>query len=170
MSQAGIFAQPTPPLNPAIPTSFVTDAGTAVPALNVLQVHGGTDITTSGAGNTILITFTGPTGFVWNVVTGPGPIPLVNQNGYIAKGAIPIQFILPAAATIGDTYRIVGYGNLWTLAQNAGQSITIGFSTTTLGVGGSLQATMISDGIELVCVTTNLEFFEIGIQGNIKII
>lgn len=171
MSQAGIFVPPPQPISPTIPTSFVTDAGTAVPALNVLQVLGGTDITTSGAGNTILITFTGAPGLTWNVVTSANnPVTLVTQNAYIAKGALPVNFVLPAGAAVGDIYRIVGYGNLWTLSQNAGQSITIGFVTSTVGIGGSLQATMISDGIELVCVTTNLEFFEIGIQGNIKII
>jgi len=44
-----------------VPTSFVTDAGVAVPAVNILNVLGGTGITTSGAGNTITITNTGAT-------------------------------------------------------------------------------------------------------------
>lgn len=170
MSQAGGFTKSSS-LNPAIPTSFVTDSGTAIPALNVLQVLGGTDITTSGAGNTILVTFTGAAGLTWNVVTSANnPVTLVASNAYIAKGASPVNFVLPAGAAIGDSFRIVGYGNLWTLTQNAGQSITIGFVTSTPGVGGSVQATMISDGLELVCVTKNLEFYEIGIQGNPKLV
>ena len=46
---------------PAIPTSFVTDSGVAVPVANTLNVLGGTGITTAGAGNTVTITATGST-------------------------------------------------------------------------------------------------------------
>jgi len=48
--------------HPEIPTSFVTDSGTAVPVANTLNIFGGTDITTSGAGNTVTISFTGAIG------------------------------------------------------------------------------------------------------------
>jgi hypothetical protein len=106
-------------------------------------------------------------GLTWSVKTSAdNPVTLSNGNGYIAKGASAVNFVLPATATIGDTYFIQGYGNLWTLAQNAGQSVIIGNVTSTVGVGGSVTATMASDALELLCVTTNNEFYKIDMQGN----
>jgi len=165
MSQAGINSAAGS--NPHIPTSFVLDVGTAIPSGNILDVNGGAGVTTSvGASNQIIITVAS-SGFTWNVVTAAmNPITLVAENGYITKGAGVVDFILPAAAIIGDTFEIVGYGNLWTIAQNAGQSIRLGSSATTAGVFGSLSASMVTDCIKLICVTTNLEFFIPDCQGN----
>ncbi len=109
-----------------------------------------------------------PSGFTWNVVTSvSNPISLVPSNGYIPKGAGVVDFILPAAANVGDTFKIAGYGNLWTLAQNALQSITLGSSSTSVGVLGSVTATQVRDSIELVCVTNNTEFQILNGVGNL---
>lgn len=168
MSQAGALLGSSE-IGPDVPTSFVTDSGIAIPSLNVLNVLGGTGSTTSASGNTITINVSASS-FTWNLVTSAmNPIALAAGNGYICKGAGAVNFTLPAAASLGETFRIVGYGNLWTIAQNAGQSITIGNQTTTVGAFGDLTATMISDGIELLCVTNNSEFYETGIQGNPKL-
>lgn len=45
-----------------VATSYVTDAGTAVPSAGVLHVNGASGVTTSGAGNTITITGSGTGG------------------------------------------------------------------------------------------------------------
>ena len=109
--------------------------------------------------------------FMWSIVTSADNVKtLVKANGYIAKGAGVVQFILPAAAAVGDTFWIKGYGNLWTLAQNAGQSVSLGSLTSTVGVSGSLSATQVKDGIEILCVTANTEFEVIDCIGNPTII
>ena len=53
MSQQGIIDVESG--NPQIPTSFITDSGTAIPILNVLEILGGEGIDTSASGNTITI-------------------------------------------------------------------------------------------------------------------
>lgn len=139
--------------------SLTGDSGGAVfPTANNINVIGGPGIQVSGAGSTLTINNTGA-GFNWNVVTNAtNPNSLVKENGYIPKGGVAVQFLLPATAAVGDTFRISGYGNLWTLTQNALQTITLGIVTTTAGIGGSITATNARDTIELVCVAANLEF------------
>jgi len=168
MSQAGIIDGITGA--PTIPTSFVADVGVAIPAANILNIVGGVGITTSGAGNTISISLVSAM-VTWFVVTSAdNPVSMAPQRGYIPKGAGAVTFVLPAASDIGDIMYIEGYGNLWTLTQNAGQSVILGSQITTIGVGGSLTATMVSDAVTLVCVTTDTEFKVIAPQGNLTVV
>ena len=55
MSQAGSLNESSGPSPPDVPIDFVTDAGTAIASLNVINIFGGTNITTSATGNTITI-------------------------------------------------------------------------------------------------------------------
>jgi hypothetical protein len=155
---------------PDVPTLFVCDVGSATPALNTLDVLGAGGTTTSGSGNTITITSTGG-GLTWTVVTSASnPVLLTPGNGYICKGVSAVQFTLPASAAIGDLYKIVGTANLWTIAQNANQSITIGTATSSVGVGGSITASTASDGLEILCINTNTGWFSTYVQGNPTIV
>lgn len=168
MSQAGIASISNS--NPHIPTSFVTDAGTAVPVANVLEILGGTGVTTTGVGNVVTI-IVSASGMTWNVITSADNVKqILVENGYITKGGTACILILPPAANIGDTFTIVGYGNLWQVTQNAGQTIFFGSQQTTAGVGGSLTATMIKDRIEVVCVTANTEFEVVSSIGNLTVV
>jgi hypothetical protein len=57
MSQIFVpFSGSTSPSN--VPTSFVTDNGTAIPLANVLNVLGASGTVTSGSGNTVTVTST----------------------------------------------------------------------------------------------------------------
>jgi len=141
------------------PVSFVAGA---------IRIVGLTDVQTSNGGAGIINIDNTISGFAWNVVTSAtNPNALVADNGYIPKGAGVVTFILPAVAAIGDHFSIAGYGNLWTLTQNAGQSVTLGNQTSTVGVLGSVTATHIRNSIEIVCVTANTEFQIINSTGNI---
>jgi len=145
--------------------------GSAVaPNIRISTLTAGAGIAiTNGPGSVVITSTTG--GFAWNVITSlTNPNSLVKQNGYIPKGGIQVILALPLTATIGDNFQIAGYGNLWTLRQNAGQSISFGNLTTTIGVGGSITATHIRDTIEIVCVTTNTEFQVVDSVGNLTIV
>jgi hypothetical protein len=117
------------------------------------------------------VSSSGSAGFTWSSVTSAtNPNSIVAAHGYIAKGAVVVTFVLPASALVGDTFVIAGYGNLWTLTQNANQSVTLGDMTSTVGVGGSVTATQVKDTMTIVCVTANTEFQALSSIGNLAIV
>jgi hypothetical protein len=108
---------------------------------------------------------TGASGIQWSVVAVPTTF--VSGNGYIPLASV--VFTLPATAAVGAQFRIAGNVGLWTIAQNAGQSIQFGNVNTTTGAGGSLAATNHGDCVELVCIATNTNFAVISSIGNINV-
>jgi hypothetical protein len=113
------------------------------------------------------VSLSGGVGFTWIVVTSAdNPVTFAPMTGYICKGAGAVDFILPPAATVGDEYWVKGIGNLWTIAQNAAQTISLGFQTTTAGVTGTVIATQVKDAVQIICVTNNLEFEILTAVGN----
>lgn len=167
MSQAGVINVTSS--SPTIPTNFVTNSGTAIPALNILNVLGSGAITTSGAGNTITIAISG-SGLTWSTISASQA--LATNNGYICispGGALALS--LPAASSRGDVIEITLDGaTSFAITQGAGQSIRIGNLTTTAGVGGSLTTTMQGDSIYLVCQTANLKWNVLSSMGNFTVV
>lgn len=155
MSQAGVINATEG--TPSIPTLFVADSGDAIPALNVLNVFGGSGITTSGSGNTLTITATG-TGFAWNMVTSGAPvnpIQIVAENGYSCQGVALVTFILPLAPNFGDTFIIASTSSRFRIAANGGQQMRIGNAISTAGSGTATSNTA-GDFVEMVYVGSNI--------------
>ncbi|MGL5263351.1 MAG: hypothetical protein ACRDAI_02065 [Candidatus Rhabdochlamydia sp.] len=120
----------------------------------------GTGITVTGSPVSLggTVTLTVPAGGInWvNVTTTTQTIS--TNTGYIANNAAQVVFTLPATANVGDTFYVTGNGTAgtagWKVAQNAGQQIYFGSTTTTTGTGGSLTSTNQLDSIRAVCVVS----------------
>ena len=94
-----------------VATTFVSDAGNAIPAVNLLNVVGAGGISTSGSGNTLTITSTGGTAGSVLGASINGPMTTNGSFSYIAPyGSITnttqshAQFLCPAAGTIDNYY------------------------------------------------------------------
>jgi hypothetical protein len=140
----------------ADPTAATLTAGTGVSITN-------------GAGS-ITINATG-SGLTWTVVTGTSQAAAVN-NGYIANNAGLVTVTLPSTSAVGDMVAVTGINNAtgWKVAQNAGNQIFFGTSSTTSGTGGSLASTATRDTVFLVCMTANATWNVVGAVGNLTVV
>ena len=98
---------PTTTLTPSIPTSFVTNSGTATPSANVINVLGTGGATTSGAGNTITVVVSSiPNAYV--NVTGPTSYNVLSTDYFIScssfAGICTIR--LPNSPTLNQVFVI----------------------------------------------------------------
>lgn len=139
----------------ADPSAAALTAGTGVSITN-----GAGSITINAAGG----------GLTWTVVTGTTQAIAVN-NGYIANNAGVVTATLPATSAVGDVVAITGMNNAtgWKIAQNAGNQIFFGTSSTTAGATGFLQSTAIRDAVLLVCTSTNANWQVLNSIGNITV-
>lgn len=108
-------------------------------------------------------------GISWNEETGTSATMAVD-NGYIANNAALVTLTLPDTAALGSVVRVAGKGaGGWKIAQNAGETIHFGTSSTTTGATGYLQNTEQYDAVELVCITANTDWVVISSVGNITV-
>jgi hypothetical protein len=130
----------------------------------------GTGISISNGAGSITISGSGG-GLTWTDVATSTQTMAVN-NGYTSNDSSTlVTFTLPSTAAYGTVMAIVGKATgLWTIAQNAGQSINFGIATTTTGTGGSLSSTKQYDVVYLLCTVANTTFTVLNSIGNLTVV
>jgi hypothetical protein len=137
------------------------------PVLGTITGTGGISVSV-GAGS-ITVSGTG-SGIGWNEITGTTQA-MSQDQGYVSNNAAQVVFSLPVTASFGTIINIVGKGaGGWKVAQNAGQNIQLGSTSSTVGAAGYIESTNQFDSIELLCTTANTTWTVIGgPQGNITV-
>jgi hypothetical protein len=104
---------------------------------------------------------------MWVPISTSGPV--IFNTAYITTNDISrVVFDLPNVCSVGDYFRIAGYGLAgWEINAPPGISIIYGDQETTNG--GTLSSINPHDCIELVCVAANSKFEELSSQGNITV-
>lgn len=106
----------------------------------------------------------------WSEETGTSVAMTVN-SAYTANNAGLVTLTLPDTAAYGSRIRVSGKGaGLFRIAQNAGETIHFGSSTTTTGVGGYIEATLQYDVIELLCITADVQWLVLSSVGNLTVV
>lgn len=123
----------------------------------------------SGVAGNPTISVTG-SGFPWNDVTSATQT-LAANNGYVTDRGGGVAYTLPATANLGDMIWISGKLGAWTVAQNAGQQILVGSSSSTVGVTGSIASTNVGDCALLLCTTAGAStvWRAVNLVGNLTI-
>lgn len=134
MSQAGSLKVLDSVLPSDVPINFVTNSGTAVSTANTLNVLGGGETTTSGAGNTVTIT---------------APNPVINTDSGTATSVAGAFTISGAGGTTtsgsGSTVVINGSGGgggggATTFPTNSGTAVQVAGVLNVLGAGSILSS------------------------------
>ena len=126
----------------------------------------GAGIAITNAAGSVTISSTG-SGLAWEEVTDATKSMAV-ATAYGANRAGGVTFTLPSTCAAGSVMEIIGMQGLWSLAENAGQTIYMGNTNATITTG-TLTATNAGDCITLRCITTDTDFRVIASMGNITI-
>ncbi len=139
----------------ADPTGATLTSGTGMSIIN-------------GAGSITLNSVGG--GITWSTVTVDATAGV--NTGTVANKAGLLTMTLPSTSAVGDIVAITGINTAlgWKIAQNAGNTIFFGTSTTTPGTGGSLASVATHDTVTLVCVTANANWSVLSSVGNITVV
>ena len=145
---------------------LIGSTGVAPVVANLTSTDSSVTIT-NGAGSINLAVAGG--GVLWTEITAAA-VALAVNNGYVLNRATLITATLPVTAAFGTVIRLCGKGaGGWIIAQNAGQNIQVGNSSSTVGVGGSVASTNQFDTIELLCSVANTTWTTLSSVGNFTI-
>ena len=108
---------------------------------------------------------------VWQDITTATQT-MVAGVSYIADYASgPVVFTLPASSAVGTVLQVKGgfNGLGWQILQNAGQQISVGNVSSTLGNTGYIQSTNNTDAVSLVCLVADTIWGNFAVQGSIDL-
>ena len=132
-------------------------------------ISAGTGINVTNGAGTISVGVVGG-GTTWTDVSGVSQA-IGSNNSYTANNAGLVTLTLPVAMAYGSVVEICGKGaGGWLLAQQAGQTIYYGSSTTTPGAGGSIASTGQYDSIKILCTVADTTFTVTAAVGNHTIV
>lgn len=117
----------------AVATSYDEDVGTAVPALGVLNIVGGTGISTSGSGNTVTITNTAP------------DLPYFSLTPYIVGSDIHSQFTTISSAIAAGVSAGVPF-NVFVKPGTYTENITLPANCNIFGFGNTNFSNVVIKG------------------------
>lgn len=156
------------------------DGGSLTPFITLTANNTPTCVLASGVTGTTQAPGTSDTTLATTafVAAAGGGLSYVNQNTSSVtmapnttygcnNGASLITFTLPAAATAGQVFEIVGNSSGgWTLVYGSGQSVRFGNIITTTTTG-SLSSSNRGDCIKIICIVANTTFSAYSSVGNI---
>ncbi len=170
MSQAGANSTSSGSAGDGILTLTGNSGGAVGPDVggNVSLVGTGTVTVTGTPGSNLLEI--GVSGSSWVQISNDDV--LTTNTSYICVspgGVLLLQ--LPGVSSQGDIIRIVLAGATgFKLTQDAGQSITYGSITTTVGTGGSITSIGTGNTLSMVCIIANTKWQVMATIGNYGVV
>jgi hypothetical protein len=157
--------------------SLISASNAGVSTLNGgsgnLIITGAGSVTVSRVSQTITVSGgSSASPFAWTKVTGATAITL--NSGYLTSGVSGggrVTLTLPTSAELGSYFKASSINaSGFKIAQNSGQVIYFGDTSSTVGSGGYIQSTATRDSVEIVCIGTNFEFQVVSSVGNINLV
>jgi hypothetical protein len=160
------------PIQPQVISDGQLLIGAAVsPNIRVNTLTAGTGVSiVNGPGN-ITLNATG-VGLTWIVAVSDTGMQV--NHGYGSNGSVNLNFTLPAVAKVGDSVSIVQMnGNkVWTIHLAPGQKVFSASQSWDGNFGDTITCTSAApnthDGVTLVCLIANSEWYAISQIGNIN--
>ena len=168
MSQSGPTKVASNVLPPDVATSYIGNVGVAVPSGNVLNVLGSTNISVTGSGDTLTISYTGSSAGV-SSVTGTSPITASPTTGAVVVSIDNATTTTVGAASFNATNFSVLAGAVssqnFTITAGSGLSgggtLTLGGSIT-LSAGASIATTYTGNSGSATAAANNLNVLGTG--------